>query len=80
MQDSEFITDLAASLILEVIYIFFISQTMVYEKSLRLSTFATTGGMMTMGQITNHMSTDAMAVLFMFQTIHYLVTIPIQVK
>ena len=55
-------------------------QTMVYEKSLRLSTYATTGGMMTMGEITNHMSTDAMAIMYSFQTIHYLITIPIQVR
>ncbi|XP_038059425.1 ATP-binding cassette sub-family C member 9-like [Patiria miniata] len=54
-------------------------QTMVYEKALRLSTYATTGGKMTMGQITNHMSTDAMAVLYMFQTFHYLWAIPIQI-
>ena len=52
---------------------------MVYEKALRLSTYATTGGKMTMGQITNHMSTDAMAVLYMFQTFYYLFSIPIQV-
>ncbi|XP_071805798.1 ATP-binding cassette sub-family C member 9-like [Asterias amurensis] len=54
-------------------------QTMVYEKALRLSTYATTGGKMTMGQITNHMSTDAMAVLYMFQTFYYLFSIPIQI-
>ncbi|XP_022081543.1 ATP-binding cassette sub-family C member 9-like [Acanthaster planci] len=54
-------------------------QGLVYQKALRLSTYATTGGMMTVGQITNHMSTDAMNVLFMFQTINYLWSIPMQV-
>ncbi|XP_038069146.1 ATP-binding cassette sub-family C member 9-like isoform X2 [Patiria miniata] len=54
-------------------------QGLVYEKSLRLSTYATTGGMMTVGQITNHMSTDAMNILFMFQTINYMWSIPMQV-
>ena len=52
----------------------------MYEKSLRMSTFATTGGMMTIGQITNHMSTDAMNILYMFQTINYMWSIPIQVS
>ena len=54
-------------------------QTTVYEKSLRLSTFATTGGLMTVGQITNHMSTDAMNLYFMFQWINTLLAIPVQV-
>ncbi|XP_033647740.1 ATP-binding cassette sub-family C member 9-like [Asterias rubens] len=53
-------------------------QAVVFEKSLRMSTFATTGGMMTIGQITNHMSTDSMNVLGMFQTINYMWSIPIQ--
>ena len=39
---------------------------MVYEKSLRLSTYAMSGGMMTTGQITNHMSVDAQSVMFSF--------------
>ncbi|XP_063952995.1 ATP-binding cassette sub-family C member 9-like isoform X1 [Lytechinus pictus] len=41
-------------------------QSMVYEKSLRLSTYAMSGGMMTMGQVTNHMSVDAANVQFFF--------------
>ncbi|XP_071806257.1 ATP-binding cassette sub-family C member 9-like [Asterias amurensis] len=51
-------------------------QSMVYEKSLSLSTFATTGGDMTVGQITNHMSTDPMNLLYMFQYFHFLWTVP----
>ncbi|XP_072025400.1 ATP-binding cassette sub-family C member 9-like [Amphiura filiformis] len=54
-------------------------QTTVYEKSLRLSTYAISGGEMTMGRITNHMSTDATAMLFLFQWLHHLWAIPIQV-
>ncbi|XP_038067008.1 ATP-binding cassette sub-family C member 9-like [Patiria miniata] len=53
-------------------------QTMVYEKSLRLSTVATTGGKMNMGQITNHMSTDPNAIQFMFQMFNNLWAIPVQ--
>ncbi|XP_038067188.1 ATP-binding cassette sub-family C member 9-like [Patiria miniata] len=51
-------------------------QTMVYEKSLSLSTYATTGGDMTAGQITNHMSTDPMNLLYMFQYFHFSWTVP----
>ena len=53
---------------------------MVYEKSLSLSTFATTGGAMTIGQITNHMSTDSMNLLFMFQFFQFLWTVPFLVS
>ena len=55
-------------------------QTTVYEKSLRLSTYATTGGMMTTGQITNHMSTDAMNLFSMFMTMNTLFSAPFQVS
>ncbi|XP_071504808.1 ATP-binding cassette sub-family C member 9-like [Diadema antillarum] len=65
--------------ILESLHVRTALQTMVYEKSLRLSTYATTGGMMTMGQITNHMSTDAMSLLFCFQMMHYCWSIPLQI-
>ncbi|XP_022110730.1 ATP-binding cassette sub-family C member 9-like [Acanthaster planci] len=51
-------------------------QTLVYEKSLSLATFASTGGEMTAGQITNHMSTDAMNLLYMFQHLQYLCIMP----
>ncbi|XP_022105344.1 ATP-binding cassette sub-family C member 9-like [Acanthaster planci] len=51
-------------------------QTMVYEKSLSLSTFASIGEEMTTGQITNHMSTDAMNLLYMFQNFHFVWTVP----
>ncbi|XP_033648066.1 ATP-binding cassette sub-family C member 9-like [Asterias rubens] len=53
-------------------------QAMVYEKSLRLSTVATTGGTMDMGQITNHMSVDPTAIYFMFQMVNNLWAVPIQ--
>ena len=49
---------------------------MVYEKSLSLSTSATTGGDMTAGQIANHMSTDPMNLLYMFQFFHFSWTVP----
>ncbi|XP_022081586.1 ATP-binding cassette sub-family C member 9-like [Acanthaster planci] len=53
-------------------------QAMVYEKSLRLSTVATTGGKMNIGQITNHMSVDPNAIQIMFQNFNNLWCIPIQ--
>ncbi|XP_022081606.1 ATP-binding cassette sub-family C member 9-like [Acanthaster planci] len=52
-------------------------QAMVYEKSLRLSTFAT-AGKMNMGQITNHMSVDPMVIQQMFQSVNYLWSVPVQ--
>ncbi|XP_071784145.1 ATP-binding cassette sub-family C member 9-like isoform X2 [Asterias amurensis] len=54
-------------------------QGMVYEKSLHLSTVATTGGTMDMGQITNHMSSDPIAMFFMFQMVNNLWVVPIQI-
>ena len=54
-------------------------KAMVYEKSLRLSTVATTGGTMDMGQITNHMSSDPIAMFFMFQMVNNLWVVPVQV-
>ncbi|XP_072037224.1 ATP-binding cassette sub-family C member 9-like isoform X2 [Amphiura filiformis] len=65
--------------IVEGIHVRSAIQTTVYEKSLRLSTYATSGGLMTMGQITNHMSTDAMNLFSMFMWINTLLTTPIQV-
>ncbi|XP_033647324.1 ATP-binding cassette sub-family C member 9-like [Asterias rubens] len=53
-------------------------QAMVYEKSLRLSTVATTGGSMNMGQITNHMSVDPNAIQLMFQNFNNLWCVPVQ--
>ncbi|XP_041459434.1 ATP-binding cassette sub-family C member 9-like isoform X1 [Lytechinus variegatus] len=53
-------------------------QSMVYEKSLRLSTYAMSGGMMTMGQVTNHMSLDATNVQQFFNWANELWTIPIK--
>ncbi|XP_022102307.1 ATP-binding cassette sub-family C member 9-like [Acanthaster planci] len=54
-------------------------QSMVYKKALRLATFATTGGQMTMGQITNHMSADATNVMMMLQSMHFLWSAPFQI-
>ena len=53
---------------------------MVFDKSLRLSTYAMSGGSMTVGEITNHMSTDAMNVLFFCQRMHYLWAVPFKVS
>ncbi|XP_022102306.1 ATP-binding cassette sub-family C member 9-like isoform X2 [Acanthaster planci] len=54
-------------------------QSMIYTKALRLATFATTGGQMTMGQITNHMSADATNVMTMIQSMHFLWSAPFQI-
>ncbi|XP_072050857.1 ATP-binding cassette sub-family C member 9-like [Amphiura filiformis] len=54
-------------------------QTMIYDKSLRLSTYALSGGSMTVGHVTNHMSTDAMNLLFFFQKMHFIWAIPLQI-
>ncbi|XP_072177741.1 ATP-binding cassette sub-family C member 9-like [Diadema setosum] len=54
-------------------------QSMVYEKALRLSTYAMSGGMMTMGQITNHMSIDATNVQFFFNYGVEIFTIPVKI-
>ncbi|XP_071803247.1 ATP-binding cassette sub-family C member 9-like [Asterias amurensis] len=54
-------------------------QTMVFEKALRLSTFTTTGGQMTMGQITNHMASDATNVMTSVQTVSFLWSSPIKI-
>ncbi|XP_030838922.1 ATP-binding cassette sub-family C member 9 isoform X2 [Strongylocentrotus purpuratus] len=51
-------------------------QAAVYSKALRLSSYSMTGGSMTMGQITNHMSVDATNILNSFQWIHYVWSIP----
>ena len=59
-------------------YCYFL-QTVIYDKSLRLSTYALTGGSMTVGHVTNHMSTDAMNLLFYFQKMHFIWAIPFQV-
>ncbi|XP_022081016.1 ATP-binding cassette sub-family C member 8-like isoform X2 [Acanthaster planci] len=51
-------------------------QAMVYDKSLRLASYTLTGGSMTVGQITNHMSVDALNVLEAFQILFYLFSVP----
>ncbi|KAJ8047637.1 ATP-binding cassette sub-family C member 8 [Holothuria leucospilota] len=53
-------------------------QAAVYNKALRLSTWTISGGEMTTGQITNHMSVDATNILNCFQWIHYIWAIPLQ--
>ena len=53
---------------------------MVFEKALRVSTFATTGGQMTMGQITNHMASDATNIMTSVQTVNFLWSSPIKVS
>ncbi|KAJ8047636.1 ATP-binding cassette sub-family C member 9 [Holothuria leucospilota] len=53
-------------------------QASVYDKSLRLSTYTISGGLMTTGQITNHMSVDAQNILMVFQWVHYCWSIPYQ--
>ncbi|XP_033647176.1 ATP-binding cassette sub-family C member 8-like [Asterias rubens] len=53
-------------------------QAAVYDKSLRLSSYTMTGGAMTQGQITNHMSVDAINVLDAFQMICYALIVPYQ--
>ncbi|XP_070558915.1 ATP-binding cassette sub-family C member 9-like [Ptychodera flava] len=64
--------------VVESIHVRTAIQAYVYEKSLRLPMFTISGGEMTMGQITNHMSTDAFSVMWMFQFIHFVWTAPIQ--
>ncbi|XP_022093816.1 ATP-binding cassette sub-family C member 9-like isoform X2 [Acanthaster planci] len=54
-------------------------QTMVFEKSLRISTFVISSGEMTTGQIANHMSTDAVNIFTMMIYICWMVTVPVQV-
>ncbi|XP_030828521.1 ATP-binding cassette sub-family C member 8 [Strongylocentrotus purpuratus] len=54
-------------------------QSMVYEKSLRLSTYAMSGGVMTMGQVTNHMSVDAANVQFFFDRGNELWVVPFRI-
>ncbi|XP_072031468.1 ATP-binding cassette sub-family C member 9-like [Amphiura filiformis] len=53
-------------------------QTMVYDKALRLSSYTISGGSMTVGQITNHMSTDAFNLFFFCQRMHYLWAVPLR--
>ncbi|XP_033646525.1 ATP-binding cassette sub-family C member 9-like [Asterias rubens] len=51
-------------------------QAAIYDKSLRLSSYTMTGGAMTMGQITNHMSVDTTNILNSTQWVHYVWSIP----
>ncbi|XP_054751630.2 ATP-binding cassette sub-family C member 9-like [Lytechinus pictus] len=54
-------------------------QSMVYWKSMRMSTYAISGGMMTMGQITNHMSVDANNVMMFFQLSNEIWAVPLKI-
>ncbi|XP_070558013.1 ATP-binding cassette sub-family C member 9-like [Ptychodera flava] len=54
-------------------------QCHVYEKSLRLASWTITGGERTMGQITNHMSVDALSVHLFYVYAHHLWLVPTQV-
>ncbi|XP_071815996.1 ATP-binding cassette sub-family C member 9-like isoform X3 [Apostichopus japonicus] len=53
-------------------------QAAVYDKALRISTYTISGGSMTTGQITNHMSVDAMNILMSFQYLHSAWSLPYQ--
>ncbi|XP_071960045.1 ATP-binding cassette sub-family C member 8-like [Antedon mediterranea] len=64
--------------IIESIHLRAAIQASVYDKALNLSTWTMTGGSMTMGQITNLMSVDAMNLLNSFQWVHYIWSIPYQ--
>ena len=52
---------------------------MVYSKALKLSTLVISNGNTTIGQIMNHMSTDANFFMFFLFFIHYIWAIPFQV-
>ncbi|XP_072179889.1 ATP-binding cassette sub-family C member 9-like [Diadema setosum] len=54
-------------------------QSMVYEKALRLSTQAMSGGAMSVGQVTNLMSADASNVMFYFFNVNEIWAIPIKI-
>ncbi|XP_022081112.1 ATP-binding cassette sub-family C member 8-like isoform X2 [Acanthaster planci] len=51
-------------------------QAAIYDKSLQLSSYTISGGAMTMGQITNHMSVDTTNILNSAQWVHYVWSIP----
>ncbi|XP_077982708.1 ATP-binding cassette sub-family C member 9-like [Glandiceps talaboti] len=53
-------------------------QSHVYEKSLRLSSWTVSSGEMTIGLITNHMSTDALAIQWWWQYTVIAASIPYQ--
>ncbi|XP_072032683.1 ATP-binding cassette sub-family C member 9-like isoform X2 [Amphiura filiformis] len=54
-------------------------QTMVFDKALHLSSYTISGGSMTVGQITNHVSTDAMNIMYFCQRIHYVWAVPLKI-
>ncbi|XP_072027511.1 ATP-binding cassette sub-family C member 9-like isoform X2 [Amphiura filiformis] len=51
-------------------------QAAVYDKALCLSSWTISGGSMTMGLITNHMSVDALNLMNSMQWVHYVWSIP----
>ena len=52
----------------------------MYDKALCLSSWTISGGSMTMGLITNHMSVDALNLMNSVQWVHYIWSIPYQVS
>ncbi|XP_030855895.1 ATP-binding cassette sub-family C member 9 [Strongylocentrotus purpuratus] len=54
-------------------------QRLIYDKSLRLSTSTMSGGKMSMGQVTNHMSADASNVMFLFINVNEIWAIPVKI-
>ncbi|XP_072179900.1 ATP-binding cassette sub-family C member 8-like [Diadema setosum] len=64
---------------IEAVHVRSAIQSMVYEKSLRLSSYAITGGLMTTGQITNHMSIDAANIQGAFKMGIEMLTIPVKI-
>ncbi|XP_072027036.1 ATP-binding cassette sub-family C member 9-like [Amphiura filiformis] len=54
-------------------------QSAVYEKSLHLSSWSMNGGPMTIGEITNHISTDARHLINLSNYIHYVWSMPFQI-
>ncbi|XP_077998555.1 ATP-binding cassette sub-family C member 9-like [Glandiceps talaboti] len=55
-------------------------QAYTYEKSLRLSTWVLSSGEMTIGQITNHMAVDTMAVQLCLEYAGFLLIMPYQIS
>ena len=56
---------------------------MVYEKSLRLSSYTTNSnnkGSMTMGEISNYMAVDAAQLFWTFVVIHFVISTPVCVS
>ena len=57
-----------------------IPQAAVYNKMLCLSGWTMTSGAMTTGQITNFMSVDVQHLMYFFQFVHYVYSLPLMVS